>query len=40
MSRLSSRSLSKVFTKLIENGVEYPKGSPVYTFKTLDEQGL
>lgn len=30
----------QVFTKLIENGVEYPKDSPVYTFKTLDEQGL
>ena len=30
----------KVFTKLTENGVEYPKNSPVYTFKTLDEQGL
>lgn len=32
------KDFSKAFTKLLENGIEFPKGSEPWEFKTLDEQ--
>ena len=34
------KEFASSFQKLLENGIDYPKGAPQYIFKTLDEQDI
>lgn len=34
------KNFSKVFVKLLENGIDYDKSIPSFTFQTLDDQGF